>query len=146
MIQSLLSRFNENLISFLEILHFIWGQFHQHFMCTFFVWKQILQLFSNYRSALWLFGERILAKNVHIKCWWNWPLKALVHGKKCTLNLICELLCNQIINTTYEKLYKSEFSERCKFYARAEFLNLFSLVVGTLCQLYQFFCHPKKFK
>ncbi len=47
---------------------------NQHFTRAFFVQKQILQLFSNYRSTLWLFGKRILAKNACVKCRWNWPL------------------------------------------------------------------------
>jgi len=46
-------------------------QFHHHFMHAFFIQKQILQLFSNYRLALSLFSKRILAKNSRIKCWWN---------------------------------------------------------------------------
>ncbi len=49
------------------------GEFQQHFTHIFFFQKQILQLLSNYRSALWLFGKRISAKNTHVKCWWNWP-------------------------------------------------------------------------
>ncbi len=51
-----------------------WGQFHQHFTRTFFVWKQIAQLVSNYSLALWLFVKRILAKKARVKCLWNWPL------------------------------------------------------------------------
>ncbi len=39
----------------------------QHFLRTFFIQKQILQLFSNYCLALWLFGKWILSKRVHIK-------------------------------------------------------------------------------
>jgi len=40
---------------------------------TFFVRKQISQLFCNFRLALLLFDKRILAKNALVKCWWNWP-------------------------------------------------------------------------
>ncbi len=49
------------------------GQFHQHFTNAFFVRIQILQLFSNYWSALWFFSKRILAIQAQVKCWWNWP-------------------------------------------------------------------------
>ncbi len=49
-----------------------WGQFHQNFTRAFFIQKQIAQLFSNYRSALWLYGKRISSKNARVKCWWNW--------------------------------------------------------------------------
>jgi len=48
-------------------------QFHQHFMLEFLYKNQILDLFSNCSSALWLFGERISAKKACVKCWWNWP-------------------------------------------------------------------------
>jgi len=41
-------------------------------MCAFCTWKCFLKLFSNYSLALNFFGERILAQNLIIKCWWNW--------------------------------------------------------------------------
>ncbi len=52
-------------------------QFHQHFICVFFVRKCFSQLFSSYVLALakgfWQ-KKHNRTKNTHIKCWWNWLL------------------------------------------------------------------------
>ncbi len=37
-----------------------------------FVRKCLAQLFSSYILSFWLFGAKISAHTVHIKCWWNW--------------------------------------------------------------------------
>jgi hypothetical protein len=47
-------------------------QFHQHFMCNFFIGKCFAQIFSHYSLALWFFGKRISAQKLLVKCWWNW--------------------------------------------------------------------------
>jgi len=47
-------------------------QFHQHFTRGFLVQKCFSQLFSSYSLTLCLFGKRILAKKLLVKCWWNW--------------------------------------------------------------------------
>jgi hypothetical protein len=46
-------------------------QFHQHFMLTLLYESVFLQLFSNYSLALLLFGKRILAQKLLVKCWLN---------------------------------------------------------------------------
>jgi len=43
------------------------GQFHQHFMRAFFVWKCFAQLFSRYVLA----KRHFCMKNARVKCWWN---------------------------------------------------------------------------
>jgi len=48
-----------------------WGQFHQHCMQEFFVWKCFALLFSSYVLALKFFGAKILAQKASVKCWWN---------------------------------------------------------------------------
>ena len=50
------------------------GQFHQHFMSSFFVWKSFEQLFCTYVLGLYIFVERKLEQMLLVKCWWNWPL------------------------------------------------------------------------
>ncbi len=47
-------------------------QFHQHFMCTFFVQKWIEQLFSSYILAVWFLVPKFCMKNAHVKHCWNW--------------------------------------------------------------------------
>ncbi len=47
-------------------------QFHQHFTWDFLVQKCLAHLFYIYSSALWLFGERIPAQKLLVKCRWNW--------------------------------------------------------------------------
>ncbi len=49
-----------------------WSQFHQHFGRSFFVRKFRAQLFCTYILCLYLFGARILAQKLLLKCWWNW--------------------------------------------------------------------------
>ncbi len=41
------------------------SQFHQHFTCTFFIWKCFFCL--NVTRE-----KHFSTKNVQVKCWWNW--------------------------------------------------------------------------
>ena len=47
-------------------------QFHQHFTCSFFIWKSFKKLFCTYCLGLYFFGGRKLAQKLLVKCWWNW--------------------------------------------------------------------------
>jgi len=48
------------------------SQFHQHFICTFFVQKWFEQLFSSY---VWLYN--FMAQKAHVKCWSNWHMELI---------------------------------------------------------------------
>ena len=51
------------------------SQFHQHFNSSFFVQKCFAQLLCVYSLGFYVFfGERKLAQNILVKCWWNWSL------------------------------------------------------------------------
>jgi len=69
-----------------HFLHFL-CQFHQHFMLEFFRQKHILQLFSNYRLALLLFGKRLSAKEALEKCWWFWHQVRTSAKRRSRLNV-----------------------------------------------------------
>ena len=58
-------------------------QFLQHFTSSFFVRKSFGQLFCTYGLGLYIFGTRILAQKLLVKCWWNWPQFADEHGEVC---------------------------------------------------------------
>ncbi len=67
-----------------------------------FVQKCFAQLFSNYSLALWLFGQRISAQKLLVKCWWNWLLvKWLALARKrnsptIQRNWICPIRQSQV--------------------------------------------------
>jgi len=50
-------------------------QFHKHFMSCFCTNILALKTFCACSLALWVFGARILAQKLLVKCWWNWPKK-----------------------------------------------------------------------
>ncbi len=70
----------------------IWGQFHKHFTCSFFVQKFRLKLFLylNFRFCTF-FGTRIW-----VKCWWTW------HSWSPNTTIL-----SQGNNSTLEKNYSS---------------------------------------
>jgi len=54
---------------------------------------RIAKLFSNYSSALWLFGKRISTQKLLVKWWWNWYQQfknAPHHVKKRTSAFLLE--------------------------------------------------------
>jgi len=51
------------------------GQFHQHFTHSFFIRKQIVQLYSSYKPKTHhcnFWRPKFCTKNVRVNCWWNW--------------------------------------------------------------------------
>ena len=51
-----------------------WGQFHQHLTSSFCADNLAPKIFCAGSLALWVFGARILAQKLLVKCWWNWHL------------------------------------------------------------------------
>jgi len=54
------------------------GQFNQHFMQRFLYKILAPKITKLKRLALRFFGERILVKNAHVICWWNWLLGSIL--------------------------------------------------------------------
>jgi len=70
-------------------------QFHQHFTGDFCIQKCFAQLFSYDSLALKFFRERIFAKKLLVKCWWN---KLKSERKVRTWCLLVGILCGKAKN------------------------------------------------
>ncbi len=58
-------KFPHSMVSYNEK---IWGQFHQHSMCSFYVPKFRSQLFCAYVLCLYFTGARLLAQKLCVEC------------------------------------------------------------------------------
>ena len=116
-------------------------QFHQHFMCVFFVRKCFAQLFCTYGLG---FGETKLAQKLLVKCWWNWLLRT---WKLETLNFLIFLICCfyycilqqhlSLSNQKYDISYNlfSDLFSRCEYEIIANYWNdcLLVVIVWATC-------------
>ena len=66
----------------MEIIIETLGRFHQHFTRTFV--SKIASVSSLYiHFSFVILGAKMLAKNLRIKCWWNWDLTPSLKNLPC---------------------------------------------------------------
>jgi len=86
-------------------------QFHHNFKHAFLLpifWRQKITKFG---SVIFIFGAKISAKKLFIKCWWNWPQvsKTMINyaiGTKLLLNSRYEM-----ISSFLEKEFENQYSK-----------------------------------